>query len=165
MRRLTRAGGRTLLLAAVVAFGLTVGAFGYWMAVGSGAATTVLASPEQLSLGPGTPQAQLRPGDDSGVAAVATNPNPYFVQIDSLELDTGAGTGGFDVDAGHNDCDLSVLHLTPQDNAGAGWRIPPKVSATDGTQVIDLGNALSMDTDASSACQGASFTVHLIASN
>jgi hypothetical protein len=163
MTRPTRNGIRTLLLAATVAFGLSSGAVAYWMSTGSGNATTVLASPDQLTLSPGTPEAQLQPGDFAGVAAVATNSNPYFVQIDSLVLDTSAGTGGFDVDAGHGGCDPSVLHLAPQNNGGTGWRVPPRVGSTNGTQTIDLTAALSMDSGAASACQGASFTVHLMA--
>lgn len=161
MRRLSRIGIPALLVAATIAVGISAGAFGYWKAAGSGSATTVLESPDQLTLGPATPQAQLTPGGDAGVAAIATNTNPYFVEIDSLVLDTAAGTGGFDVDAGHSGCGLSVLHLAPQDNGGSGWRAPPRVAATDGTLTIDLSGALTMDADAANACQGASFTIHL----
>jgi hypothetical protein len=163
--RLAQNRARAILLAAIVAVsvGLAAGAFAYWMGSGSGAATTMLASPAQLTLGPGTAQAQLSPGHDASVAVLATNSNPYFVAIGTLTLDTAAGVGGFDVDAGHSGCDLSVLHFAPQSNGGAGWSIPPKVASTDGTQAIDVGDALSMEANAADACQGASFTVHLIA--
>jgi hypothetical protein len=154
---------RALLLTAIVAVVLAAGAIAYWTATGNGSATTALGSPEQLTLGPGTPGAQLAPGHDSNVAAIATNTNPYFVQIGSLMLDTGAGTGGFDIDAGHSGCDPSVLHFTPQNNGGAGWRVPPKLASTDGTLAFEISDALSMDLDAANACQGASITVHLIA--
>jgi hypothetical protein len=165
VRRSIRTRGRGLLLAALVTAGVGIasGAFAYWMAPASGTATTVLGSPEQLTLGPGTAQAQLSPGSDASVAVVATNQNPYFVQIASLALDTASGTGGFDVDAGHSGCDLSTLHFAAADNAGAGWRVPPKVAAVDGTRPIDLAQALSMDAGAGAACQGATFTVHLMA--
>jgi hypothetical protein len=161
--RLTRNRAWAFLLAATIAVGLATGAIAYWMGTGSGTATTQVGSPEQLDLGPGIPSAQLIPGDTSSVTAIATNPNPFFVQIGSLTLDTAAGTGGFDVDAAHSGCDTSALHFAPQDNGGGGWRVPPMVDAIDGTQAIDMGDALSMDAGAASACQDASFTVHLIA--
>jgi hypothetical protein len=165
VRRLLRTRSRGLVLAVLVTagVGIAAGAFAYWMAPGTGTATTVLGSPEQLTLGPGTAQAQLSPGSEASVAVVATNHNPYFMPIASLALDTASGTGGFDVDAAHTGCDLSALHFAAADNAGAGWRVPPKVAAVDGTQPIDLAQALSMDATAGAACQGATFTVHLVA--
>jgi hypothetical protein len=163
--RTTRNGmrQRTLLLAALLTIGLAAAALGFWTATGSGTATTALESPNQLTLSPGIPQAELTPGGRSSVAVIATNSNPYFVRIGSLALDTAAVGGGFVVDPGHSGCDPSVLHLAPQDNGGAGWRVPPQVASTDGTQVIDLSDALGMDASAASACQGASFTVDLVA--
>jgi hypothetical protein len=165
VRRSLRTRGRGLLLAALVTagVGITSGAVAYWMAPCTGTAATVLGSPEQLTLGPGTAQAQLSPGSDASVAVVATNENPYFVQIASLALDPTSGTGGFDVDAGHSGCDVSALHFAASDNAGAGWRVPPRVAAADGTRSIDLAQALTMDASAGPACQGATFTVHLVA--
>jgi hypothetical protein len=158
---------RALLIAATVAVGIASGAFAFWMGTGSGEATTVLESPEQLTLEAGTAQALLAPGDASSVAVLATNPNPYFVTFTSLALDTGEGTGGFDVDAGHSGCDLSVIHFAPQPPPvgifGPGWRVPPRVASTDGTLAFELSDALSMDADAANACQGADFTVHLVA--
>jgi hypothetical protein len=145
----------------IVATGLAAGAFAYWMGTGAGDADTSLGSPVQLTLSAGAIDAQLAPGQDSTVDVIATNSNPYFVAIPSLVLDTAAGTGGFDVDSGHSGCDPSALHLAPADNGGAGWRVPPRVASTDGTEAIDLSEALSMDTGAANACQGASFTVHL----
>jgi hypothetical protein len=152
-----------VLLGTVLSTLLTAGAFAFWNGDGAGGATSVLGSPVQLTLTPGTPQAQLSPGRSAGVAVVATNANPYFVVLDSLRLDTAAGDGGFDVDDGHGGCDPAALHFEAQDNAGAGWRVPPRVADTDGTRAIDVGGALSMDANAASACQGAAFTVHLIA--
>lgn len=159
----TQKRARGLLLAATIAVGLATGAFAYWMATGSGSATTVLGSPEQLTLTVGTADAQLTPGHPASVAVVATNTNPYFVNIGSLMLDTAEGTGGFDVDAGHSGCDASALHMATQNNGGAGWRVPPKVATTDGTLEFEMGEALTMDADAADACQGASFTVYLVA--
>jgi len=152
---------RTLLLAVTLVLGIAGSAFAFWSGTGAGTAGGAVRTQDALTFGPGTPAAQLSPGHDAGVAVIATNANPYAVEIASLELDAGAGTGGFDVDGGHSGCVLSVLHVAPQDNGGGGWSVPAKVGSTDGSLAIDLAGALSMDANAASACQGASFTVHL----
>jgi hypothetical protein len=160
-------GSRPLILGAIAAVVLVAAAVAYWMATGSGSATARLGSPEQLTLSTGVTQGTLAPGDDSGVAVIATNSNPYFVTIASLGLDATEGTGGFDVDAGHSGCDLAALHFTPVPAPigifGQGWRVPPKVGSDDGTLPFQLDDALSMDAEASNACQGAAFTIHLVA--
>jgi hypothetical protein len=168
MRRLTRNRAGALLVTATVVVGLVAGAFAYWMSTGSGAATTQLGSPEQLTLqAQPTSQSQLVPHDTSSVTVLATNPNPYFVTITYLALDTNQGSNGLDVDAAHGGCDLSAIHFTPKDPPvgifGPGWRVPPKVDTTDGTLPIELGDALSMDAGAPNACQGANFTIHFAA--
>jgi hypothetical protein len=168
MRWLTKNRAGALLLAAAVALGLAAGAFAYWMSTGSGEATTELGSPEQLTLqAQASSQSQLIPADTANATVLATNPNPYFVTLTYLALDTSQGTGGFDVDAGHSGCDLSMVHFTAQDPPvgifGPGWRVPPRVDTTDGTLHIEIGNALSMDAGAPNACQNADFTIHLAA--
>ena len=168
MRWLTRNRAGALLVAATVVVGLAAGAFAYWMSTGSGEATTELGSPEQLTLqAQNSSQGQLVPGDTANATVLATNPNPYFVTITYLALDTSQGTGGFDVDAGHAGCDLSMVHFVAQDPPvgifGPGWRVPPKVGSTDGTLSIEIDNALTMDEGAANACQNADFTIHLAA--
>lgn len=78
-------------------------------------------------------------------------------------LDTSQGTGGLAVDTSHSGCGLATLSFTTQTNGGVGWTIPAKVGAVDGTLPITLANALAMSTSAANACQGASFTVYLVA--
>ncbi|HEX3172803.1 MAG TPA: hypothetical protein VHQ43_01120 [Solirubrobacterales bacterium] len=161
MRRTTllrrRAG---LAIAIAIAAGLAAGAIAYWSGNGSGTATTVLTDAQALSFEPGAPTAQLYPGNDASVVIVATNPNAFFVHIGSLSLDTDDGEP-FAVDAPHASCDISVLSFVSQDNGGAGWNVPPRAGATDGTLAIDMASAMTMSTAAASACQGATFTVHL----
>jgi hypothetical protein len=158
---------RLVVIAMIAVAVLAAAGFAYWRATGTGSGRAVLGSPEQLVLSPGTTHDPLVPGETSSVAVVATNSNPYFVTIDSLVLDTPDGTDGFDVDAGHSGCDVSVLHFTPVPAPigifGQGWRVPPKVGETDGTLAFELFDSLGMDEDAANACQGATFTVHLIA--
>ena len=152
--------GAGLLVAIAILAGAAAGALAYWAGGGSGTATTVLADTRSLSFEPGTPTAQLYPGDDASVAIVAHNPNPYFVEIGSMVLATEGGEP-FAADGGHGGCDVSVLSFIPQDNAGTGWRVPPRVGADDGTLTIDMPAAMAMGPEAANACQGATFTVRL----
>lgn len=160
MRRLTPRRTGAVLVAIAIAAGLAAGAIAFWSASGSGSATTVLTDVQSLTFEPGIPTAQLYPGDDASVAIVATNPNPYFVGIGSLVLDTDDGEP-FVADAAHSGCDVSVLSFITQENGGAGWQVPPRVGTTDGTLTIDMSSAMAMSADAADACQGATFTVHL----
>ena len=163
MRRPVLSRARGLRIAAAIAIGLTAGAIGYWTGAGSGTATTTLDNPQELSLTPGTPGNQVWPGASSDVATVASNPNPYTVQISSISLDTDQGTGGFAVDAGHSGCDPSTLGFTTQNNGGSGWTVPAMVDATPGSLSIAMPDALAMGASAADACQGADFTIYLVA--
>jgi hypothetical protein len=160
VKRVTGKRTATSLIAIAIAVGLAGGAIAYWSGNGSGTATTVLTDAQSLSFEPGTPTARLSPGGDANVAIVATNPNPYFVYIGSLKLD-GENGPPFIADVDHGGCDVSVLGFVAQDNGGAGWHVPPRVGAAEGTLVIDLPSAISMSIEAADACQGATFTVHL----
>lgn len=160
MKRLAAKSPWALLVAIAIAVGLAAGALAYWAGPGSGSATTVLADTQQLTFEPGTPTAELNPGGKTGVAIVARNPNSYFVRIGSVVLDTDEGEP-FHSDLVNGGCDVSVLSFVAQDNDGAGWEVPPRVGSTDGTLAIDLPGAMKMSSAAASACQGATFTVHL----
>jgi hypothetical protein len=92
-----------------------------------------------------------------------SNPNAFPVQIGSLALDASQGTLGFAVDAGHPGCDLSTFSFTTATNGGAGWTVPGKVGAVNGTLSVTLTSALAMGEGAVSACQGATTTVYLAA--
>jgi len=151
---------RWLLIAVAVVAGITVGALAYWSGSGSGTATTVLTDAQTLSFEPGTPTAQLYPGGETSVAIVATNPNPFFVHVSSMVLDTDEGEP-FIADDTHSGCDVSTLSFVTQDNGGAGWEVPPQAGATDGALTIDMPAAMQMSAAGTSACQGATFTVHL----
>lgn len=156
---------RTLaaLIAVATLAALAAGALAFWSGTGAGGAQARVADPLPLALSPGTPQALLIPGGNVSVSTIATNPNPYVAHVASLELDTSAGSNGFGVDAGHGGCAPSSLHVAAQDNGDAGWDVPPKAGAADGALPIDMEGALSMDAGAADACQGAAFTVHLVA--
>jgi hypothetical protein len=147
----------------IVAVFLIVGvALAFWTAAGDGSGSGSTASnPQDVTLSGGTASADLIPGGSGDVSVTVDNPNTFPVHVNSLVLDTSQGTNGFDVDSGHSSCVTSVLHFTTQDNSAAGWFVPAKVGSTDGSLPLDLTGALSMDSNAANACQGASFTVYL----
>jgi hypothetical protein len=152
-----------LPIALVFVLALVSGAVAFWSAAGSGTATSAVAAPQPLTFAPGAAASQLYPGAASDVAIVATNPNAFVVQVDSLALDLAAAEP-IEVDAGHAGCEVSALHFTTQDDEGNGWQVPARVGATDGTLAINLPASLAMSIEAASACQGATFTVHVEAS-
>lgn len=149
--------GSALVLAAATA------AQAHWVATGSGSGSAASGTTVALSLSPGTAAAGLRPGGTSEVVLTASNPNPHDVRLGSLSLDPGQGTGGFAVDGAHSGCATTALGFAPQTNGGAGWTVPARVGAVDGTLAISLPGAVSMALDAANACQGATFTVYLAA--
>lgn len=163
MIRAIRHRARILKIAAPIVLALCAVSVAYWTGTGTGSATTTLDNPQAVTLSAGTPDTQLSPGAAATVASVASNPNPYAVTINSISLDTGQGTSGFGVDAGHGGCTLSTLGFTGQTNGGTGWTVPPMVASTPGSLSIEMGGALAMSAGASNACQGASFTVYLVA--
>jgi hypothetical protein len=149
-------------IATVVLAASAAGAFAYWTGTGSATATTVVPNTQPITFSPGVPTGQLYPGGTASVAIVAHNPNPFFLQIPSLVIDTDDGPP-FAADAAHSTCDVSVLSYVAQNNGGAGWSVPPQVGSTDGTLEIDMSSAMHMTVDAANACQGATFTVRLVA--
>jgi hypothetical protein len=155
--------GISAVLALVV---LPVGgiAVAYWGGTGGGTGTSATGDVVPVALTVGTPPANLRPGATSHVVLTATNSNASPVRITTLTLDTAQGTGGFAVDAGHSGCNVNVLSFTTQTNGGAGWTIPARVGLVNGTLGITLNNAIGMSASAANACQGATFTVYLVAS-
>jgi hypothetical protein len=167
-RRLTfrRMHSRTLLAWMLAMLALFVGgaAYAYWTGSGSGAGSGTTGSTVAATLSPGAPTANLYPGGTANVVLSVSNPNASPVRIGSLARDTSQGAGtGFAVDTGHSGCGLGPLSFTTQTNGGAGWTVPGKVGAVDGTLSITLTSSLAMDVGAADACQGASFTVYLAA--
>ncbi len=161
-------GRRRLILGALAVVALVVVplggiAYAYWTKSGTGAGTGQNGTIVAISLSPGTPTAALYPGGSTSVVLTATNTNTSPVRIGALQLDTARGTNGFAVDAGHSGCSVAALSYTTQNNGGSGWTIPARVGAVNGTLAITLTSSLAMSTSAANACQGATFTVYLVA--
>jgi len=148
-------------LAAVAVTGLLVAgvaAYGAWSVSGSGTGSAAAATASSLALTPGTPGTALYPNGSADVATTIANNNPFPVHVSSIALDSGQGTNGFAVDAGHSTCDLSTLSFAAQTNGGSGWDVP-----ANGTLDVDATDAVSMSGSAGDPCQGASFTLYLTA--
>jgi hypothetical protein len=152
-------------VAVAVAITVAVGgaASAVWTASGGGTGGAGSGTLQPVALSSGTPASPLFPGGQTDVRLTVTNPNDANAKIGSIALDMSQGTGGFAVDAGHAGCTLSTLSFATQTNGGAGWTLPPRVGAIDGTLAITLPNALAMSTSAANACQGATFTIYLVA--
>jgi hypothetical protein len=165
-KHVRRQSKHALLLTLVFALGVPIGgvAYGFWTAGGAGAATGLTGSTVPIALAPGAPAANLYPGGQTNVVLTVSNPNTAQIHINSLNLNSLQGTGGYSVDVAHSGCGVGVLTYTTQTNGGAGWNVPPKVGAVDGTLSVTLSNALAMSSAAASACQGATFTVYLAVS-
>jgi hypothetical protein len=164
--RLPRRFSRAALLAVLAGLiGLGLGGFAsaYWTSGGSGQGSGVTTTAVAVVVSPGTPTATLYPGGSAAVTLSVSNPNPFAVHISWLTLDTSRGTAGFTVDAGHSGCGVSALSFPTQMNDNAGWTVPARVGAVNGSLAITLANALSMDVGAANACEGAAFTVAMTA--
>jgi hypothetical protein len=155
--------GTLVAVAVAVTVGVGGAASAVWTASGGGTGGADTGALQPVALSSGAPATPLFPGGQTAVEVTVTNPNDANAKIGSIALDTSQGSGGFAVDAGHAGCTLSTLSFTTQTNGGAGWVLPPRVGAVDGTLAISLSNALSMSTSAANACQGATFTIYLVA--
>jgi hypothetical protein len=156
---------RGVIVTAAVALTVALGgaASAVWTSSGGGTGGADAGTLLPVVLSSGSPATPLFPGGQTAVALTVTNPNDANAKIGSIALDTSQGAGGFAVDSGHAGCVLSALSFTTQTNGGAGWTLPPRVGAVNGTLAITLANALSMANGAGNACQGAAFTVYLVA--
>jgi hypothetical protein len=152
------------LLLAIMSLSALAGiAAAVWSAVGSGKASGGTGTTVAVTLTPATPTATLYPGGQTNVLLTVTNSNAAPVRIGSLSSDTARGTSGFSADSGHGGCLLSTLAFTTQTNGTTGWTVPAKTGSVSGTLAVTLPSALAMSSTAGNACQGATFTVYLVA--
>ena len=157
-------GIRGLTVASLCATFVALGGYGasaFWHGSASGSGSAATETPALVVLSPGTPSDALLPGARADVVLTVSNPNASQVHIGSLTLDPTEGTQGYAVDGDHPACDVSSLSFSDQSNGGAGWSVPGRVGAEDGTASLMLTDALAMAISAADACQGASFSVYL----
>lgn len=150
---------RAIIILALVIAGSVIGvAIAAWTTGGSGSGQASAGTAASMTISAGTPSTSLYPTASADVAAVVSNPNPYKVNVSSVSL------GAVTVDAGHSGCNTASVTVTsPQTNGGAGWDVPAKSGAVNGSLNLDLANAISMGNAANDSCQGATFTVALTA--
>jgi hypothetical protein len=151
---------KRIVLVAVLAIAATAigAAIAAWTTGGSGSGQAQAGTAQNMTILAGTPSTSLYPNGSADVAASISNPNPYAVHVSSISL------GAVSVDAGHSGCNLSSVTVSgAQTNGGAGWTVPAKAGAVNGSLNVDLANAILMDNTANDACQGATFTVALTA--
>ena len=158
MSAIFRKRGPTIAVAAIVALLAAAAAGAFWTLKGAGGGTVSAETVASVTLTPGTPTTNLYPGMSGDISVSVANGNTYRAFVRSLALDTGRGTNGFSVDGGHSGCDVAALSYTPQSNGGAGWFVP-----AGSTLGLDLASAVDLGTSAASECQGATFTVFLLA--
>jgi hypothetical protein len=163
LTRLLIACLRPLVILLAACLGASGVAHAYWLATGSGPGAGVAASSVALTVSPGSPVSNLVPAGQADVLLTASNPNFNPTTITAFTLDTGQGNGGFAVDAGHSGCATSTLSFVTQTNGGAGWVVPARVGAVNGSLAVTLLHALSMGVGAANACQGATITVYVAA--
>ncbi len=149
---------KTLIAAATGLLIAGTVAYAAWTVNGSGTGSASATSAVALTLTPGTPGDPLYPGATADVATSIANTNPFPVHVSSIALDSGQGTNGFSVDAGHSGCNIATLSFTTQNNGGSGWDIP-----ANGSLDVDASDAIAMGSTANDSCQGASFTLYLTA--
>jgi hypothetical protein len=133
---------RAVIILALVIAGSVIGvAIAAWTTGGSGSGQASAGTAASMTISAGTPSTNLYPTASADVAAAVT------------------------VDGGHSACNTgaSVSVTSPQDNSGAGWDVPAKSGAVNGSLNLDLANAISMSNAANDSCQGATFTVALTA--
>ncbi len=125
-------------------------AYAYWTN-GAGTAAATAASPQPVTIAPGTAatQALYPTGQAMGDVAVAvTNPNTYGVHVAALVLDTAAASGGFSANAAG--CGLTFVPAT------GGWDVPAGATID-----LDLRDSLAMAASAPASCQGLAVHVYL----
>jgi len=148
----------SIVFGAIVALVLGLGAssaFAYFTTHGSGTGSARTSTMLTVTVATaGTPSSPLLPGGTGDVVFSVTNPNGFPVSLVGVTLKTG---GTITPDAGHSGCmttdalPVVTLNVPPGD-------LPVSVAAH-AMVPIDLANAASMDVNATSNCQGATFTV------
>ena len=155
-------------VAGVATLAFSASGLGYFIAPGSGHGAAQLAHAQGLTVSAAAPaDSALYPSGSADLAATLDNPNGFPVHVHAFVLDTSAGhaTGitndksGCSSGGDTGSSSSSVTFNGPFRNDGADFVFQP------GTTSLTLHDAISMSNSAENACQGATFTVYLQASN
>lgn len=129
------------LVAGLMASGI---AWAAWTADGTGNGYAQATTAEELTTSVATASADLYPGGTGDVEITINNPNPYPVEVTSIE-----GDGAITADL--PGCTTTGVSFT--DQAGT-WAV-----AADDSETFTLADAASMSNASDNACQGAVFTI------
>jgi len=144
------AGAATLATAGIVAYAA-------WTTSGSGTGSVAARHAAALIVGDGQTSTTLYPTGKADLVVTLQNTNDYNVEVTSIAQ--GALVSGspspVSVSDNHNGCTASTVTFTP-----------PTVDFVIGantTYTLTLHNSVAMSNSAEDACQGATFTVPVIA--
>lgn len=161
---MTRFITRKKIAAATAATALGVGgviAYAAWTSSGSGNGTVSARSASALVVADATTATTLYPTGTANLVVTLTNNNAYNVAVTAISqgvLSSGAPTAAaITVDSNHSSCNVSSVTLTAPALSGV------VVAGNGGTYTLTLHNAVAMDNTAADACQGATFTVPVVA--
>lgn len=126
-------------------------AYAYFSATATTNGAGAVAAPVGLAVQAATGSSPLYPGTTGTVTFTVTNPNPFAVEVTALTAASVSGSSTATCPA----TDLTVAEATPL--TFHPLAVPAR--ATSGTE--SLGGLVRLAADAPSACQGATFTIHL----
>lgn len=148
--------------AAVAALGLGgMIAYAAWTSSGSGSGTVSARTASQVLVGDGHVANTLYPTGTADLVVTVNNPNDYNVNVTSLAqgaLSSGSATAAAVTDdhSGAGCTATTVTYTAPSLGSGV-------VVGAHQTYTFTLHNAVAMSNAAEDACQGATFTIPVIA--
>ncbi|MGO8723910.1 MAG: hypothetical protein ACLQRM_14455 [Acidimicrobiales bacterium] len=145
---------------AILALVLGIGAgsaYGFFATHGSGTGLSGIGTMQTVTMATaGTPSTPLLPGKTGDVVFSVTNPNNFPVSLVGAALETGEA---ITPDEGHFGCTTTDGDPAVTLNVPSG-DLPVSIGP-DTTVQVDLASAATMDGNATSNCQGATFDIPL----
>ncbi|HYN97535.1 MAG TPA: hypothetical protein VES42_27170 [Pilimelia sp.] len=153
MRKITKRAA-IIATAGIIAIGSAGAAFAYWATSGTGTATASADEAKPVTATATVAQgAKLYPGAQLPLSFSFTNPNGYIVEVGAITKSDAALV--ISNDPG-DDCTKELSKVTFVAPSDTGLTIP-----ADGGAIATTGGKIVMGSNASNACQGASFAFSL----
>jgi hypothetical protein len=157
---------RKKIAAATAATAIGVGgviAYAAWTSSGAGVGTVSARSASALVVADATTATTLYPTGKADLVVTLTNSNAYKVSVSAITLGalaSGSPTAAaISADGSHSTCNVASVTYTAPTIALDSI----VVGANGGTYTVTLHNAVAMDNSANDNCQGATFTVPVVA--
>ncbi len=163
---MTRFITRKKVAAATAASAVAVGgviAYAAWTSSGAGTGSVAARTASALVVADGHVANTLYPTGTADLVVTLTNNNAYNVSVSAITLGalaSGSPTAAaISVDSGHSTCNVStVTYSAPTITTDS-----LVVAGNGGTYTVTLHNAVAMANGANDNCQGATFTVPVLA--